>query len=321
MTSEGGASVAYPVMTLAFSIKPSVARDFSFMIQSCGMTAAAFTIIFMRVHIEYFSLVFCSLGGVVGMIFGLELIDPLLTPPFKKMGFVCIWFTFAFALFLLNRYRLRTTYRRIPDFKPWKALVLLATGFVGGIFSAFSGSGLDICSFSVLTLLFRVTEKTATPTSVVLMAGNTLVGFYWRQIMIRGVSAEAWEFTAVCIPVVVLGAPLGSVIGTHFHRLVLAGWIYLTDSVALISAFCLVPQTPLLIGVSVGVIVFGFSFFIMLTKAGESIMMGIESKGAATEQDNFRETDDQDNNSNLEEMPLDCEPSDEKHDGIVTTNV
>ena len=47
MTSEGGASVAYPVMTLAFSIKPSVARDFSFMIQSCGMTAAAFTILFM----------------------------------------------------------------------------------------------------------------------------------------------------------------------------------------------------------------------------------------------------------------------------------
>jgi len=226
----------------------------------------------------------------MGIIFGLEVIDPILTPPFKKMGFVCIWFTFAFALFLLNRYHDRKTYRRIPDFKWWKGLVLLLTGFTGGIFSAFSGSGLDICSFSMLTLLFRVTEKTATPTSVILMAGNTLVGFYWRQIMIGGVSKAAWEFTGVCIPVVVLGAPLGSVLGSHFHRLVLAGWIYLTDTVALISAFCLVPQTPVLIGVSVGIVVFGFCFFLMLTKVGERIMMDIEKRGLATERDNVRES-------------------------------
>lgn len=49
MTSEGGGSVAFPVMTLAFSIKPSIARDFSLMIQSCGMVAASFTIFFMKV--------------------------------------------------------------------------------------------------------------------------------------------------------------------------------------------------------------------------------------------------------------------------------
>ena len=36
MTSEGGGAVAFPVMTLALSITPAVARDFSLMIQSCG---------------------------------------------------------------------------------------------------------------------------------------------------------------------------------------------------------------------------------------------------------------------------------------------
>ena len=36
MTSEGGGAVAFPVMTLALEIPPSVARDFSLMIQSCG---------------------------------------------------------------------------------------------------------------------------------------------------------------------------------------------------------------------------------------------------------------------------------------------
>ena len=37
MTSEGGGAVAFPVMTLALGIKPAVARDFSLMIQSCGI--------------------------------------------------------------------------------------------------------------------------------------------------------------------------------------------------------------------------------------------------------------------------------------------
>ena len=49
-TSEGGAAVAFPIMTLVFGIAPPVARDFSYMIQSVGMTAAAFTILFMRVQ-------------------------------------------------------------------------------------------------------------------------------------------------------------------------------------------------------------------------------------------------------------------------------
>ena len=128
MTSEGGGSVAFPIMTLAFSISPIVARDFSLGIQSCGMTAAAFTILWMRIQLEWNSIIFCSLGGLFGIVFGLEWIDPNLTPPQKKMGFVSVWFSFAFALFLLNRYHKRKTFTTIPEFKTWKAIVLIATG-------------------------------------------------------------------------------------------------------------------------------------------------------------------------------------------------
>ena len=64
--------------------------------------------------------------------------------------------------------------------------LILILGFIGGNFSALAGSGVDICSFSVLSLLFRISEKVATPTSVVLMAINTCVGFYWRQLMSNG---------------------------------------------------------------------------------------------------------------------------------------
>ncbi|ETN73898.1 hypothetical protein NECAME_13351, partial [Necator americanus] len=43
-----------------------------------------------------------------------------------------------------------------------------------GIFTSFAGSGVDICIFSINTLLFRVSEKTATPTTVVIM-GNVIL--------------------------------------------------------------------------------------------------------------------------------------------------
>ncbi len=42
-TSEGGGAVAFPVMTLALHIAPSIARDFSMMVQSCGENSTVLT--------------------------------------------------------------------------------------------------------------------------------------------------------------------------------------------------------------------------------------------------------------------------------------
>ena len=56
---------------------------------------------------------------------------------------------------MLDREHKRTTFDQIPKFGVWQAAVLLAIGFLGGIFSAVAGSGVDICSFSILSLLFR----------------------------------------------------------------------------------------------------------------------------------------------------------------------
>ena len=48
----------------------------------------------------------------------------MLTPPVKKLSFVCIWFSFAFALFLLNRHKKRRTFDSIPNFGFWQGAVL-----------------------------------------------------------------------------------------------------------------------------------------------------------------------------------------------------
>ena len=147
MTSEGGGAVLFPVMTLVLSIAPSIARDFSIMSQTFGMTAAAMSIFFMRIKLEWASLVFCSLGGCFGMIFGLHVVDPSMSPPQKKMYFVSMWYAFACTLMLLNCTRKRRTFNSIPNLNWWKVMVLLGNGFMGGVFTSFAGSGLDICSF------------------------------------------------------------------------------------------------------------------------------------------------------------------------------
>ncbi len=279
MTSEGGGAIAFPVMTLVLGVAPATARDFSLMIQSCGMTAAAFTLGFMKVTLEYSSLVLCSTGGVVGIIFGLHIVDPALSPPAKKLGFVSIWFSFASVLVFLNRYHKRPTFSAVQDLNWWRFIVLLAAGFLGGIFTSFAGSGLDICSFSVLTLLFRISEKVATPTSVILMAINTVIGFYWRGVIIAEISHEAWEYLFVCAPIVVIGAPLGSLLGSHFHRLTLASLVILIDILALISAYAIVPLTPSLIGASVGIILGFFGVFMGLNYAGQRMLEHTDGSG------------------------------------------
>lgn len=165
----------------------------------------------------------------------------------------------------------------------WKALVLLCTGFLGGIFSSIAGSGIDICSFACLTLLFRISEKTATPTSVVLMAINTVVGVLYREFAQGGVEPDAWGFLLVCAPIVCIGAPLGSVLGSFVHRLVLAWAVYITDTVQLVGAIVIVrpwikqnkpglEQPAHLAGTSAAIFFSGLLFFYALQLAGQKLL-------------------------------------------------
>ena len=74
LTPEGGGAVAFPVLSVFFNIDRVLARDFSLMIQSIGMTSAS---IFILTHcdtkIRTFKAVgvmipFCFVGFVLGML-------------------------------------------------------------------------------------------------------------------------------------------------------------------------------------------------------------------------------------------------------------
>jgi hypothetical protein len=72
---------------------------------------------------------------------------------------------------------------------------------------------------------------------------GSVSGFYWRQFMTdTGAEPEAWNYLAVVVPIVVFFGPFGSFVSSHFHRQVLAMFIYVLDTLALVRRdfqFCI----------------------------------------------------------------------------------
>lgn len=260
-TSEGGGAVAFPVMTLIFGIEPATARDFSLMIQSVGMTAASYTIIRLGIPVEWRAVIFAALGGALGVILSLEYLSPLLPPAQTKLFFVSTWVGFGAALFWINRIPQRETHTRIRTPTSRDSLLLFLFGFAGGSVSGLVGSGLDIITFSLLVLAFRVCEKVATPTSVILMASNSLVAFGWKEFFGPGMAADAWNYWYVCVPIVVIGAPLGALFIRNKSRQFVARFLYISIAIQYLWALIVIPMSPLLAAFSLSMTTVALLFF------------------------------------------------------------
>ncbi len=282
-TSEGGGAVAFPVMTLGFKISPGIARDFSLIIQAVGMTAAAFSILFTRIRVVPQALVWGSLGGAVGVIAGFHFVVPHLPPPFAKMLFTSSWLAFAAALFWINRYRDREVHQEIHNFLPRHGVLLFTTGIVGGVITSVTGSGLDIVTFSLLVLRLRVSESIATPTSVVLMGVNALVGALYRAQVQGQLAAEAWNYWWVCVPIVVVGAPLGAQFIKNRSRLFVATILYGSIAIQFVAAILIVPQTPKLIAFSIAVFAVGVALFAYMAARGVRRLAWLSEVGPASD--------------------------------------
>lgn len=268
-TSEGGGAVAFPVMTLVFGIEPKVARDFSLMIQSVGMTAAGITILWGGTDVERHALRWSSLGGALGIMFGLAVVAPLLAPPYAKMFFTSFWLSFALTLYTIDHRSQKATQAAIQGFEGRHALLLVAVGVLGGVVSAITGSGLDIATFSMLVLCFNVDERVATPTSVVLMGINAVVGATFQHLTV-GLSPKAWDFWWVCVPVVVVGAPLGARFIRGRSRRFIGVLLHASIATQFVASLLLVPQTPTLLAFAMGSFLLGAVSFELMSRAGRA---------------------------------------------------
>jgi len=241
-TSEGGGAVAFPVFTKLFDIAPQDAKVFSFFIQSFGMTMAGLFIYLKKIPVLW-NVIFTALSaGIIGLISGELLL--VIPDPYPKLLFTFIAGIFAFFL-IYNRWGIPDN--PINHFRFEKAgdyLVILATGFLGGLVASVVGVGIDMLIFIVLTLLYGINEKISTPTTVVLMGLLSVVGFIWHAGITNDVNPDVWRYWMSCIPIVIFGAPLGAWVCSKIGRDHLIWFLLFLIAIEVISTVWIIPITP-----------------------------------------------------------------------------
>ncbi len=258
-TSEGGGAVAFPVFTKLLDIAPQDAKVFSLAIQSVGMVAASLTIIMLRIAIPWRLVLWISLGGVVGVTVSSLYLAPLFSAALLKVLFTALVSSFALTLFVLG-WRPRQYNTAMPVDHGLEKIILWVVGFAGGCMSGLVGNGIDIISFSIMILLFRLSEKIATPTSVILMAINALVGFLLHWLWLGQFSDHIQQWWLAAIPVVIIGAPLGAYCCSRLDNRLIAAVLIVLIVVELISTLLLVPLTAKIVALG-GL---AFLFFLLL---------------------------------------------------------
>jgi uncharacterized membrane protein YfcA len=255
-TSEAGGAVAFPVFTKMLAIPAKHAKLFSLATQSIGMGSAFLTILLLRIQVEWRAVFWTVLGSVSMLPVGFWLAG-ILPSSAVRILFTVVQCSFALALWWCNRDPDRSRHYALPRYTALEKGILLVFGMVGGLISGLLGSGLEIIVFSVLVLLFRICEKTATPTVIVMMVLTSWAGF--------AMIADAGEFVApvihywlAAIPIVVVGAPLGVYACSRMSRMTVVRVLIGLILAELLSSLVLIPMTAVMAVGAAGLFV-GFS--------------------------------------------------------------
>ena len=265
-TSEGGGAIAFPVFTKILHIPPADAKVFSLAIQSVGMVAASVAIIMMRVKVLWRVIAWVSLGGFVGMLIGSVLLSALLTPELIRMLFTVMAVSLALTLIRLST-GFRLNHVKMPAIRLRETSILLTVGVVGGVVSGLVGSGIDMICFSVLVLLFRISESIATPTSVILMAVNSVFGVLLHIFVFAGINEQVQAYWLAAVPVVVIGAPLGAFFCSRMHYLHIRYLLVALISIELVSSLWLLNFDKTLIVFSIGMFLLFLGVMILMGRA------------------------------------------------------
>ena len=261
-TAEGGAAIAFPVFTKVLHIEPSTARTFGLMIQAVGMSMAGLVIVARGVPILPRVILWVSVGAVVGQILGTFWLG--LGPPYTKILFTFVATVFAVAL-AISRWGLKwQPLDALPSFGGSSRALYVVIGVVGGTFAANTGSGVDMLTFIVLTLAIGINEKVSTPTTVIIMAINSIVGVALHALVLDDVGV-AFEYWMVAVPIVVLGAPLGALVASHATRDHIIWLLLSLITLELVTTLILVPfSTTAVVVTAAAVVVCAVWFFAML---------------------------------------------------------
>jgi uncharacterized membrane protein YfcA len=216
-TPMGGGSVGFPVLVLVMDLPATLGRDFSFAVQSVGMTSASIYIISRRQPLEWPMLRAALVGAAIGTPLGVLFIAPLASDLLIKLLFAAV--LCSFGLLHLRRINEITSYHGIT---PTNLAFDNKTGFIVGLLgsmtvASITGVGVDMMIYMVLVLLCHADLKIAIPTSVVLMAFTSVVGIAVK-LLTGSVQPGTFENWLAAAPVVALGAPFGALVVNRLGR-------------------------------------------------------------------------------------------------------
>lgn len=207
-SSEGGGAIAFPALTLLYGLPPVIGASFSLAIQSFGMSSASCFIVRQKIPVCWVMVRWILPFAFIGLLFGKYYVAGTLDPRTTKIFFVSFWL--SFALVLLRKHKKGGEAADDISLSSLADVLLIAVfGFMGGAISAVVGSGVDILSFSLMVLYFNLSEKIATPTTVIIMASVSVFATL-VSIVDQGLDPLVLQFLVVAIPVVIVVAPLGA---------------------------------------------------------------------------------------------------------------
>lgn len=267
---EGSAAVAYPVFTLLLDIKPAVARNFAFAIQSIGMTAASLLILGLRIKVDWNYIKYVTIGGAFGLIFGTYYVVPLISPPMAKLFFVSLWLSFGIVLWRENSKPTRRVHDLIENFQKSDILRLLFFGLIGGIISSIFGTGINIFTFCLMTIYYGINEKVAVPSSIIIMSIETLLGFFIHAGVMNDFQSEAFEMWIACIPFVIIFAPLGSFVVSKLPRTAIANFLNIILFVQFVGAMWVIKPNAFQLTICGLTLLSGLVLFFFLSKNARS---------------------------------------------------
>ena len=260
-TPMGGGTVGFPVLVLLMDSPAVLGRDFSFAVQSIGMTSASIYILCRGQEIEWPMLRAALVGSLIGTPLGILFVAPLVSDLFIKLLFAATWC--SFGILHLRRIREITAYEGMtPHDTAFDHRTGFVVGLLGGMLVAsITGVGIDMLIYMVLVLWCHADLRIAIPTSVILMAFTSVVGIAVKLVT-GGVAPGTFEHWLAAAPVVAIGAPLGALVVSRIGR---RSTLYVVSILCVAQfAWTLVHERDALTAWTVGATLVGVALFLLV---------------------------------------------------------
>jgi uncharacterized membrane protein YfcA len=160
-TPMGGGTVGFPVLVLLFGEPATLGRDFSFAVQSIGMTSASIFILCRGQPLEWAILRWALLGTLIGTPLGIFFVAPHVPELAIKLFFAVIRASFG----VLHLYRTGDICANVGE-TPAAHRFVRNVGFIVGLLggacvASIAGVGIDMILYAVMVLLMRADLKVA----------------------------------------------------------------------------------------------------------------------------------------------------------------